>query len=73
MKPTTRELIETYRRLLSEGRTAEANALVDANRDNELFVSLAEFGEALVAAMVKKFAKPDGSDDDATVQLGQTP
>lgn len=51
----TKALVKEYRRLLATGDLAGAEALVDTNSKNQLFLSLVGLRKVLIPAMVEKF------------------
>lgn len=51
----TRELLQEYRRL-EKADPAAAQTLLEANKGNELFVSLIQFRNEILPAIVKRFS-----------------
>lgn len=52
----TRQLVSAYRKLLKSGDAEKAEKLLEENGDNEFFVSVVRFGDALVAAIIRMAA-----------------
>lgn len=52
----TRELLQEHRRLEKIDPTA-AQALLEANKGNEIFVSLVQFRRELLPEIVRRFSK----------------